>query len=73
MSKSDGIKAATRSGNYQDSVTAPLSRDYDDDHAVDDDDGDQPCSWDDTENEILPPVERVSVLLCAAYSFCEPS
>ena len=61
MSKADGRKAATRSGNYQDNVTAPLTRDNDNDATADEDpDADLVHPWDDDDDSIIPAVERVN-------------
>ena len=39
ISETDSKKASARGGNYQDAVTAPVSRDYDDSGIVEDGDG----------------------------------
>ena len=55
-------KAMSRSGNYQDSTTAPLGRSHDDDAAAQDD-GDQEevvSLSPDASGNILPAVEKVS-------------
>jgi hypothetical protein len=63
MSRSEGKKAAARSGNYQDNVTRPLSRDQDDNgvdpDAMDDLDADGDPDTDPAVH-VLPAVERVS-------------
>ncbi|KAF8064936.1 hypothetical protein FPV67DRAFT_1419488, partial [Lyophyllum atratum] len=62
ISKTEAKKAASRSGNYQDSTTAPLSRDHDDDAAArEDTDEDAGISFSlDKSANILPAVEKVS-------------
>jgi hypothetical protein len=38
ISKADNRKASARGGNYQDAVTAPVSRDYDNSGIIEDED-----------------------------------
>jgi len=66
MLKAEGKKAATRSGNYQDNVTAPLARDCDNDAIVDEDLDEDTRPMDDNDDSIPTAVERVSTL---SYSF----
>jgi hypothetical protein len=72
MSRSEGKKAAARSGNYQDNVTRPLSRNHDDNGAagVDPDAMDlDPDDMDlDPATRVLPAVERVSVAALHIFS-----
>jgi len=53
ISKSEAKKAASRSGNYQDSTTAPLSHDHNDDAAAQED-TDQEDGWE-LLDVLLPP------------------
>ena len=56
MLKAEGKKAATGSGNYQDNVTMPLSREYNNDAAVDDDIDENEAEL----SDVLPTIKRVS-------------
>lgn len=62
ISKTEAKKAASRGGNYQDSATAPLSRDHDDDAAAQEDVNQEESIslLLDTSANILPAVEKVS-------------
>jgi hypothetical protein len=64
ISKTEAQKASSRSGNYQDSTTAPLSRTHDDDAAAQEDvDPQDVVSLSlDTLSNILPAVEKVGHL-----------
>jgi hypothetical protein len=63
MSKAEGKKAATRSGNYQDNVTTPLARHHDNDATADNDPEEDLNLGTDTDptDGMLPAVERVIV------------
>jgi hypothetical protein len=62
MPKAEGRKAAARSGNYQDNVTAPLSREYDYDATADDE-------IDEIElDDMLPAIERLRKIIKAVRS-----
>ncbi|PPQ80850.1 hypothetical protein CVT25_001974 [Psilocybe cyanescens] len=70
FSKTEARKAASRSGNYQDSTTAPLSRVHDDDAAVQED-GDQQDFVSlslDTSSNILPAVKKLPKIIQAIQS-----
>ena len=56
MPKAKGKKAATRSRNYQDNITMPLSHEYDNDAVVDDDIDENEAEL----GDVLPTIERVS-------------
>jgi hypothetical protein len=64
LSKAEGKKAAARSGNYQDNVTAPLAREHDTD-AMADDETDGAAAAGDQDNDtdavdgVLPAIEKV--------------
>jgi hypothetical protein len=74
ISRAEGKKATTQSGNYQDNVTRPLSRNHDDNATADVDvdmidadpdlDADTDC---DPAMHVLPAVERVSC--CVSHPF----
>lgn len=61
ISAAESKKATSRSGNYQDSATAPLGREHDDDAAGQDDADEQevPSLVEDTTGNILSGVDKV--------------
>lgn len=64
MPKAEGKKAATRSGNYQDNITTPLSREYDYDATANDEIEEITADLDadaDATRGVLTAVERVSI------------
>jgi hypothetical protein len=64
MPKADGKKAATRSGNYQDNVTMPLSREHDYDATAGDEIDEVTADLDneaDPASRVLPAIERVGI------------
>jgi hypothetical protein len=64
MPKAEGKKAATRSGNYQDNITMPLSREYDYDATADDQIDEITVDLDDdadVASGVLPAIERVDI------------
>jgi hypothetical protein len=64
MPKAEGKKAATRSGNYQDNITTPLSREYDYDATADDQIDEITVDLDDdadVASGVLPAIERVDI------------
>jgi hypothetical protein len=66
LSKSDGKKATSRSGNYQDNAVAPLDREHDDEAVQqEDEDADEGISIDDAEC----PAVNLSAITKVAYPF----
>jgi hypothetical protein len=64
MPKAEGKKAATRSGNYQDNITTPLSREYDYDATATDEIKEIIVDLDadaDATRGVLTAVERVNI------------
>ena len=61
MPKAKGKKATTCSGNYQDNITIPLSREYDNNAMVDVDINENEAEL----GNMLPTIERVSKALLA--------
>jgi hypothetical protein len=72
ITRAEGKKATARSGNYQDNVTRPLSRDHDNNITADIDpdviDGDLDPDADDPAACVLPAVERVSIAVLCIHS-----
>ena len=65
MPKAEGRKAATRSGNYQDNITTPLSREYDYDATAGDEIDEISTNLDDdanVANGVLPAIEKVDII-----------
>jgi hypothetical protein len=63
ISMTESKKATSRSGNYQDSITAPLGRAFDDDAVAQDDEDEQDeLSLEvDSSSSILSAVEKAGV------------
>jgi hypothetical protein len=64
MPKAEGKKAATRSGNYQDNITMPLSREYDHNATANDEIDEITADLDDdadVASGVLPAIEWVDI------------
>jgi len=74
LSSAESTKANARSGNYQDNVTRPLSRDHNDNATAEVDPDVIDADLEDTDSDpavhVLPAVEKVSTAVLHIHS-CE--
>jgi len=68
ISKAEGKKAAARSGNYQDNVTTPLAREYDNDPKADDDTDEDLDTDADAADGVLPAIDKLRKVVKAVRS-----
>jgi hypothetical protein len=71
ISAAESKKATSRRGNYQDSVTAPIGRTFDDDATAQDDEDEQEAVSLEVKltSDILPAVEKVNVVIPVQHSY----
>ena len=74
ISKAEGKKAATHSGNYQDSITTPLAHEHDNNATGDDEDNEPESAVDldsdtNTADSVLSAIKRVASENCQGCLF----